>query len=195
MCSNARNFLRILFGTVLVSGVVSGVASAQSKDRVEVAVNYAASRASSIAGGFWMQGGSAQLDAPLWRHLGVAADVTGLHVANINGSGTGLDIVATTFGPRYAWKLSMHGGSGITLFAHGLIGDAHGMHGVFPSQFGANADALAFATKAGGGVEFNLRHHFAVRAIEADWLRTQFPNAGTNAQNMFEVSSGLVVRF
>jgi hypothetical protein len=192
MCSNARTILRILFGTILVSGVV---ASAQSKDSVEVAVNYAAARASNIAGGFWLQGGSAQLDVQAWRRFGIAADVTGLHIANINNNGTGLDIIATTFGPRYAWKMPMHRHSDVTVFAHGLIGEVHGMHSVFPSQFGANTNALAFATKVGGGVEINLPHHFAFRAIEADWLRTQFPNAGTDAQNFFEVSSGLAVRF
>jgi hypothetical protein len=46
----------------------------------------------------------------------------------------------------------------------------------------------------GGGVDIGLSPHFALRVFQADWLRTQFPNADTNVQNNFRVAAGIVFR-
>ena len=35
----------------------------------------------------------------------------------------------------------------------------------------------------------------ALRAFEADWLRTQMPNATTNVQNNLRLGAGLIYRF
>ena len=46
-----------------------------------------------------------------------------------------------------------------------------------------------------GGMNVPLSGHLAVRAFEADWLRTQLPNATTNVQNNLRLGAGLVFRF
>jgi hypothetical protein len=46
----------------------------------------------------------------------------------------------------------------------------------------------------GGGMNVPLTRRIAVRAFEADWLRTQLPNSTTNAQNNLRLGTGLVLR-
>jgi hypothetical protein len=59
---------------------------------------------------------------------------------------------------------------------------------------GLLTDYNSFGLEVGGGVDIGLSRHFAVRAIQADWLRTQFPNSTTNIQNSFRLGAGIVLR-
>jgi len=69
------------------------------------------------------------------------------------------------------------------------------MNSVFPNPGGANESANSLALYVGGGVNLRLKDHLALRALEADWLRTQMPNATTNVQNNLRVGAGLIYRF
>jgi hypothetical protein len=75
-----------------------------------------------------------------------------------------------------------------------LIGQSWGFDSYFPSASGVQTDATSFAFHVGGGVDLGLSRHFAVRVLQADWLRTQFPNASTNVQNNLGLSAGIVFR-
>ena len=142
---------------------------------------------------FWMQGGSAQAHGQFWHGLGVVADVSGLHTASTNGaSGVGLDLVTTTFGPRYTWAPAYRR---YALFGQALAGEANGLNSVFPNASGASNTANSLALYVGGGVNVQLKRHLAMRAFEADWLRTQMPNATTNVQNNLRLGAGLLYRF
>jgi len=142
---------------------------------------------------FWMQGGSVQVHAQFWHGLGVVADVSGLHTASAGGSsGVGLDMVTATFGPRYTWSPAHRR---YAVFGQALVGEANGMNSVFPNPGGANESANSLALYVGGGVNLRLKDHLALRALEADWLRTQMPNATTNVQNNLRVGAGLIYRF
>jgi hypothetical protein len=46
----------------------------------------------------------------------------------------------------------------------------------------------------GGGMNLLVSRHLAVRAFEADWLRTGLPNGTTNVQNNLHVGAGVVIR-
>jgi hypothetical protein len=141
---------------------------------------------------FWMQGGSVQVHGEFWRGLGVVADVSGLHTANAGASpGVGLDLVTATFGPRYTWSLRGR----YAVFGQVLAGEAYGLHSVFPAVGGANDSADSLALYVGGGVNLHLKDRFALRVIEANWLRTQMPNATTNVQNNLRLGAGLVYTF
>src|SRR5579863_4328106 len=94
--------------------------------RFEVALTYNSVLANVTTGNeFWMQGGSIQVQARLWRGLGVAADVAGLYTANVNHTSTGLDLITAAFGPRYTWSPTHHR---VAFFGHVLAGEAHGMN-------------------------------------------------------------------
>jgi hypothetical protein len=159
-----------------------------------VAVVYNPLIANVVSGNsFWMQGGSVQVHGQFWRGLGVVADFAGLHSASTNGSSSvGLDMVTATFGPRYTWSPANRR---YAVFGQALIGEANGMNSVFPNPAGANDSANSLALYVGGGVNLRLKDHLAMRAFEADWLRTQLPNATTNVQNNLRVGAGLIYRF
>lgn len=158
----------------------------------EVALTYNAARGSRVAvDHFWMQGGSAQVEGRFYRGWGVVADVAGLHVANINSTGIGLDMITATFGPRYTWSPKHARWS---VFAQGLGGEAFGMNSLFPGPLAASSTSNSFAVKAGDGLNVALSRRLALRAIEADYLSTRFPNATNNEQNNLTIGAGLVFR-
>lgn len=171
---------------------------AQSHQEVDLAVTYTAQHSNLVSTPtFWQQGGSIELSTQTYRGLGIAANVTGTTIDNAADSGVGLSMVTTTFGPRYTWHRPMGADKkhGIAIFGQGLIGEAHGFNSYFPSSTGVQTDYNSFALQVGGGVDLGLSHHFAVRVIQSDWLRTQFPNSTTNVQNSLRLGAGIVVRF
>jgi hypothetical protein len=159
---------------------------------LEVAVTYDATLSDVTTGSwFWMQGGSVQVHGQFWHGLGAVADVAGGHIANINNSGVGLDLVTATFGPRYTWSRAH---SHYSLFGQALAGEAFGFNSTFPAIPNAQSDANNLATLLGGGVNFSLSHRLALRAVEANWLRSQIPNNTNNVQNSMRLGAGIVLR-
>ena len=165
----------------------------QPPARFEVALTYNSVLANVTTGNeFWMKGGSIQAQARPWHGLGVAADVAGLYTANVNNTGTGLDLITAAFGPRYTWSPTHHR---VAFFGHVLAGEAHGMHSIFPSAGGFNSSGNSLALQIGGGMNLALTRHFAVRAVDANWLRTQLPNATTGVQNNLRLGAGIAYGF
>jgi hypothetical protein len=163
-----------------------------SRPAFEIAFTYDATNSLETAGSrFWMQGGAAQIHGQFYSGWGAVADLAGAHVANINSTGVGLDLITATFGPRYTWH-PRH--ARYALYGQGLVGEAWGMNSVFPNPAGANTTARSLAVKAGGGVNIDLARHLALRAIEAGYLRTQLPNSAGDAQNNLQLGAGIVLR-
>jgi hypothetical protein len=159
----------------------------------EVAVTYNGTLANIVAGSeFWMQGGSVQVQTRFHRQWSVVADVAGMHAAQMNSSGVGLDMVTVTFGPRYTWRPASRR---FDVFCHALLGEAWGMNSVFPGPAGSQSAANSLAVRAGGGLNLPINRRLAIRAFEADWLRTQMPNAHRNIQNNATLGTGIVARF
>ena len=188
----------LLTGAYMMAGLTVWGQQAQSspsptKGSLELALVYNPLMSNVVgSSGFWMQGGSVQIHGQFWRGLGVVADVSGLHTANTGASpGVGLDLVTATFGPRYTWSL----GDRYAVYGQVLAGEANGLHSIFPAAGGANDSADSLALYAGGGVNVHLKNRLALRAIEANWLRTQMPNATTNVQNNLRLGAGLIYTF
>lgn len=188
---------RISYVIVLIAILFTAAAVEAQQQRpageVDFAVTYTANRANLTTNpSFWMQGGSAELAGQLWHGLAGVANITGLHTGG-GTSGVPLSIVTDTFGPRYRWSIpTKMSRREVSVFGQGLIGEAHGFYSIFPGRPGASTNALSFALQLGGGVDVALSHHFSLRAVEADWLRTQLPNSTTNVQNDFHIASGIV---
>ena len=169
-----------------------------AQPEIDLAVTYSAQLGNQTSNeSFWAQGGSAELTTTFYRGLGIAANVTGTHVANIRSSGVGLTLVTTTFGPTYTWAVPQHRSSpGQWKFVgESLIGIANGTGSVFPDPSGAQSGASSLALQIGGGADLELSRHFALRLVHADWLRTQLPNATTNVQNTLQLDAGIIFRF
>ncbi|MGH9600051.1 MAG: hypothetical protein ACRD27_09305 [Terracidiphilus sp.] len=182
-------------GMLLLGAILAATAGAQSNkpapQPIGLAFTWNAVHAPATFGGdFWMQGADFQLHVPLWRGLGEVTDVGGMHTANINSSGVGLDVVTITFGPRYTWSRGK-----VSLYGQGLAGLAFGFNSAFPAPAASNASANGLAVLAGGGLDVAVRRHFAVRLLEADWLRTQLPNGVTNVENDLRIGAGVTLHF
>lgn len=159
---------------------------------LQVAVLYNSTRSQTIGStSFWMQGAGMQIEGRFYRGLGAVADVTGSHIAAIGSTGVGLDLVTATFGPRYTWTL---GRGKYEVFGQALAGTGIGFNSVFPGAGGASSSSYNLAVKMGGGMNVEFTPHVALRALEADWLRTELPNSGGNAQNNLSLSAGIVIR-
>jgi hypothetical protein len=165
---------------------------------VDLAVTYTVQHSNLVSNPtFWQQGGSVELSTQTYRGFGIAANIAGTNVGDAANSGTGLTMVTATFGPRYTWYRPVGGArkKSLAIFGQGLIGEAHGFNSYFPTPAASLTDYNSFALQVGGGADIGLSRHIAVRAIQADWLRTQFPNSTTNVQNTFRVAAGIALRF
>jgi opacity protein-like surface antigen len=148
--------------------------------RIDLAVLYTGQRTqqANTTNGIWLQGGSMQLAAELYRGFGMAADITGLHTGSIGASGVPFSEVTATFGPRYRW----HPGR-ISIYGQVLFGEGDAFYSVLPAKGAAQTSSNSLALKVGGGVDYDLTRHLAVRALDAAWMRTQYANSTNGLQN------------
>ena len=197
----SRYFLLLVASLLLTAGVwaqAPATVSTPGHQEVDLAVTYTAQHSNLVSNPtFWQQGGSVELSAQVYRGFGVAANIAGTNVGIAANSGVGLSMVTATFGPRYTRYRPVGGArkKSLAIFGQGLIGEAHGFNSYFPTAAGSLTEYNSFALQVGGGVDIGLSRHFAVRAFQADWLRTYFPNITTNIQNTFRIGAGVVLRF
>lgn len=164
--------------------------AAPPQHSIDAAFTYSPALSSAITGHrFWMQGGSAQLHARLYRGFGVVASLDGLHAGNITSSSVGLDLITATVGPRYDLVLKPRNAS---VFLQALAGGAFASNSIFPSPSGSTTSQNSLALQIGGGLNVPLSRRLALRAVEVNWLRTQLPNSTTNVQNNLVLGAGLV---
>jgi hypothetical protein len=189
-------------GVVLIIGIGWMSAAAQRVEIVppyaplEISFNYSYARSNAAPGQcgcFNMTGGSSEVAIHAFRALSLVADLTGERATTIGPTvGDDLSLVVFAVGPRFTHRFS---GGKFTPFVQGLVGVAHGFDGLFPgsngSLFGA---ASARAVLAGGGLDVTINRHLAIRAIQADYLRTQLPNGQGNEQNLLRAGAGIVLR-
>jgi opacity protein-like surface antigen len=198
-------FVKSIFSSFALTGCFAGIAfmaqtrlEAQTprfqRPTVDLSFTYSAQRSNTVPGEFfWLQGGSAELSANFFQNLGVVADVSGSYAKNL-APGVDLTLVTDTFGPRYTWRHVGHHGHAVSVFGQTLIGEAHGINSVFVDpEKGAQKDWNSFALQVGGGFDIDLSKRIAIRALQADWVRTQFPNADTNVQNNMRLGAGIVI--
>ena len=146
------------------------------------------------------------------RYLGVTVDVSGSSLSPFSFSALGFSagtyqhLNSYLFGPTVTANLGRS-----AVFAHALFGEAHSSLGVgvgIPIIGGISTgltSANAFAMAFGGGIDVGLTRHLAIRAVQVDYLRTQFrtidalttglSSSLANRQNSFRYSTGIVFRF
>jgi peptidoglycan-associated lipoprotein len=186
-------FLAVLAAATLA---VAASAAAQQKMPVDVSISYIAEHANAVGsnGNFWLQGGSAELGADLWRGLGVGVNVTGTHTNSFGPNAIPLTLTTATFGPRYRYYAPFTHRD-LSLYGEALVGFGYGGGSIFPSTNGVAGGASSLATQIGGGIDLGLSPHIALRVVQASWVRTQLPNSTTNVQNNLSLGIGLVVKF
>jgi outer membrane immunogenic protein len=192
----------VLLAVALACGPALLAQQAMRPRSVDLAVTYSAERAkiaSIDCGCFWLQGGSVSGSVPLFRGLSVAANFTAEHASNIT-PGVDLGTLAVMAGPRYTlntrrWTDRWLGYKReVSLFGEGLFGFAHGFDGSFPVTSGIETSANTFSLQLGGGLNIGLSKHFGLRALEVDFVRTNFPNTLGDAQNDLRLAFGITYR-
>jgi hypothetical protein len=157
----------------------------------DLAVTYTTESAKitpSTSGDFWLQGGSLDAAATFFHNFGVAMNVTGDHASNI-APGVNLNEIAFMIGPRYTRRLPSKRESRV--FVEALAGGVRGFGSIFPLPTGTDSKASSFAFQAGGGLDIAITKHLALRAIEADYVRSYLPNNGTNTQDHLRLAFGV----
>ncbi len=146
------------------------------------------------------------------RYLGVTADVSGASLTPFSFSALGASASTYQHLTNYLFGPTLTAGFGRSaVFAHALFGEAHSslgagltlpiIGGISTGLTSSNAFAMAF----GGGIDIGLSRHLAIRAVQVDYLRTQFNAIDSlttglssslgNRQNSFRYSTGIVFRF
>lgn len=203
-------FIISFLSSTLIAQIGSGArpAGGEIETRATIFGGYSYLRNSSNGFGGWEGQGTFNFN----RHLGVTADVSGISVTPFGFSALGFSagtyqrLNNYLFGPTITAYLGRS-----AVFAHALFGETHSslgagvgipiIGGISTGITSANAFAMAF----GGGIDIGLTRHLAIRAVQVDYLRTQFnatdalttglSSSVGNRQNSFRYSSGIVFRF
>jgi peptidoglycan-associated lipoprotein len=189
-------------GTLLVGVLTVGGSAARAQEKqaasssfqlssIDLAATYTTERSNVTPTGgsnFWAQGGSFDAGFTFYHGFGVAANFTGDHASNI-APGVNLSLMHFMAGPRYTLRFSSKHESRV--FSEALFGGVHGFDSVFPVGTTVSSSANSFSMQVGGGWDIVVSKHLAIRAFEADYVRTSLPNNGTNVQNFLRLAFGV----
>jgi outer membrane protein OmpA-like peptidoglycan-associated protein len=157
----------------------------------------------------WLHGGSTSIAFNFNRYFGIVGDFGGfddsetrLAQTGTNSSST-VDSDGTVFTYLAGPRLSLRSHERVTPFVQALFGGAHASEVTLASGCTGNGCTVLpvenkFAMTAGGGLDVRGHRHFALRLIQAEYLRSSFANysSGEDAsQNDMRLSSGIVFLF
>ena len=161
-----------------------------SKVNLAVGFNYVRANAPpGECGCFGATGGFLSADYHINDWLSISGQVTGQHANDISLLGQDITLMTFAAGPKVQLN-----GHRIVPFGEVLVGGAHGSDSFFPTGTSSSPTAASFAVQAGGGADYLLTGHFAVR-IQAYYLKTELPNGTNNEQNELMAGVGLVYHF
>ncbi len=181
---------------VLVLGATWSVAG-QEVPAGEVSLGYSYVHSNIVASshGVNMQGGSGAFSFNVNKWFGVVGDFGGYHQGNVRGTGFDVTVVTYLFGPRFSWRTN----SPLTPFAQVLLGGGHAGGSLYTSSLATGLAPLGanngFAMTAGGGLDWRIHPHIAIRIFQAEYMRTQFSNGTNGQQNNFRLTAGVAFRF
>ena len=183
---------KLVFGVFFAFGAIMS-AQEVSTPQLEVGLNYSWLHVNSSNFDYQRtgNGGSGYVEYNLNHILGLVGDFGGY--ANTR---TGINDKALTylFGPRFNWRHSR-----LTPYAQFLFGGAFAWSG----PTGNSTTQNAFATAAGGGLDYNLNRRISIKPIQVEYVMTQFDSARLGGstrgfgghQNDVRYSAGIVFKF
>jgi len=184
--------LKLVVSLLAVLSFFGATARAQETPKVDVFAGYSYLQVNpgiARVDSFHMHGGSASVAYNAKSWLSGVADFGGYNYGTIPATRNSGTLSTYLFGPRVSYR---HFGK-ITPFGELLFGAAHANRFVYGTAQAQNA----FAMTAGGGVDYNLFKHIAIRPIQADYLLTRFRVATLpkRTENNVRLSTGFVIRF
>ena len=191
----AALFLALITGTAAAqqSQLVGPVPPANLIPKVDISLGYnhvLANAPPGVSDDFGLNTGTASVTFHVRRWLGATAELTGGHASDISSLGQNLTLITYTAGPRLLYP---HGR--FVPFGQALFGVAHGSDSYFPQGTGYTTSESSFAYSLGGGLDINLTRRFAIRALDAQFLHTDFANGSSNVQRHLTIGAGVVLKF
>ena len=138
---------------------------------------------------FGITGGALDATYHLNEAFAITGQFTASHAGNISALGQNLTLMTYMAGPRVTIQRRR-----LVPFSQILFGIGHGSDSYFPSGTTYTTSASSFAYEPGGGLDINLSPRLAVRALEANYLHTDFPNGTSNFQHHLVISAGVVLK-
>jgi outer membrane immunogenic protein len=180
---------RFVLGVFLACGVMS--AQETYTPKFEAGLNYSWLHVKSANYDYQRtgNGGSGYIEYNVNHIVGLVGDFGGY--ANTR-KGIDQKLLTYMFGPRFNWRHTR-----LSPYAQFLFGGGYAWSG--PTSTTQNA----FATAAGGGLDYNLTKRIAIKPIQVEYVMTQFDSAKLSGatrgfgshQNDVRYSAGVVFRF
>jgi opacity protein-like surface antigen len=148
--------------------------------RVEITGGYSYLDANVNGSSFGLNGGFGSATENVNSWVGGRLDV---HAFSGTTSGKSVTAQTFTYGPVFSYRRFAR----LTPSAHVQLGAIHASTGFL----GISQSAFKFALAAGGGVDYSVNPHVAIR-VQADYLMSRFLNL---RQDNLQFSSGFVFRF
>jgi opacity protein-like surface antigen len=146
-----------------------------------------------------LHGGSGSIAYNVNNWFGLAADFGGSKISTLDASGLpSVDVSSTlftyVFGPRFSYRKYKT----FTPFAQVLFGGAH-ITDVKAMGVTISKSENAFAMTAGGGLDWNVTDHIAIRVAQVEYALTKFSDpfsvtGASGTQNNVRISAGIVFR-
>ena len=172
----------------IVTGLLAFAPAASAQEEttpaLEVGLNYSWLHVNSANYDYQRtgNGGSGYLEYNLNKSVGLVADFGGYANTRINDR-----LLTYMFGPRFNWRHSR-----LSPYVQFLFGGAYVWSG--PAY---STTQNAFAMASGGGLDYRLTNHIAVKPIQVEYVMTQIDSAkgfGSH-QNDVRYSAGVVFGF
>jgi outer membrane immunogenic protein len=180
----------VLLGlTLILVPAKLAILRAQTMSLLEAGGNYNYMRTNAPPGGcgcFSLNGGAAWISYNPFGQLAIVGELSVQHASNVLGSGAGLTLTSYQAGPRYRFPQVRR----LVPFAQVLLGGSHAS-GSYASNTGL---ANGFAATMGGGIDVELTNRVAIRAFQADYAFTHFPNGVNDHQNNLRLSMGVAFK-
>jgi len=135
-------------------------------------------------------GGSSSIAYNVNRWFGLVADFGGYHTGTIDHVSVDANEFSYLFGPRLNYRFGENDRN--TVFGQILLGGVHGN-----AEFaGASSGQNALGMTAGGGLDFGLTKHVALRVAQFEYMLTNYNfGNGYQPQNNFRLSTGVLFRW
>ena len=163
--------------------------SSYSTPAYEVSGDFSYVRArSNNSGGFNLLGGSGEFTYHVRNWLALTADGGG-YVFRGFPAGVSSTMYTYAAGPRFTFRRYRRA----TPFVQALLGGGR----LTASSDNVHAAENSVVMLAGGGIDVPVSQHFAIRAVQADYLLTRFSlaNGSSATQHNLRLSFGVVFRF
>ncbi len=173
-----RSLVRILTALLAISAIALPTKAQDETPKVEVYAGYDYVRVSDLGISYNFNGGSGQLAYNVNRWLGIVGDFGGYYTSD----GFHAGVLSYMAGPR----VNFRGHGKMTPFAQILLGGARSID---------NSPLNAFAMTVGGGLDYKISQHFAIRPVQAEYFLTKFSDGASDRQNNFRFGAGVVFQF